>query len=776
MIAWTALVSGATPDLALANAASVMSDLRYAGSVPRFVEYRPEGASYSTLFEARGPAAVQLNYNWAQFVGAGSTLVDITIPVAPLTRGLPLDMTDDFSTDTEADYTFDASAAADVATTGGAMTPVVGAALSVERRARHTVRGYTHLDCQVTAHGAPGSTITSFKLGRVLRGSSGSTYVEVYVDDNGTNSRLRVDVVIAGARTNRASTNLAARVSNGTEFWVRGRIEGNVVYSEYFTAAPTPSGTPTLSGTAYTLTPTEQVQLVAGYAGWSWVPQQAAAVVYDLQDEPYTYTGRSLPEEWALRGTIPGDAPALADITITPSGGSAAPIFALVGWTDRPAVHNWCWNGDFEDDANGWSVTLPAFWLNTGTSITRVTTFAKYGSASGQVVCPATTSTGAAFAFYKRFKQGITYTADVWLRSTSQTTNIQIVLGAPSANSGQETASALSATFVKHTVTWIPTADVDVAYVVARITAATATTFQIDGVAVYEGTTPPTVGRQVEGAGGVPPFGVLEAEACDAGDLTGWAITADAGSRTGNYLFDGTVSGAETYTAGWWLDPNLLLADDFTLGEVDVEVWGLMTVHTSNVSPRATLSARPEAGLSFGAERFSAEWGSSGLLLVKPSSGSVRRMVRLGTVTLPVDLARPARWKLWLACSTAAGSTGTFGCDYLVCCPSRYRAASPSRKTNDSTYPKFVTSTAETSKTILSDLRGLVAKPPLPATGDKGLGGTPLELPAGNVDLLVKLSSLVPDDQTSDTTTEQLAHTAAVHVAVWPRFNGLRSA
>jgi hypothetical protein len=39
----------------------------------------------------------------------------------------------------------------------------------------------------------------------------------------------------------------------------------------------------------------------------------------------------------------------------------------------------------------------------------------------------------------------------------------------------------------------------------------------------------------------------------------------------------------------------------------------------------------------------------------------------------------------------------------------------------------------------------------------------------------VKLSSLVPDDPTSDATSEQLAHTATVHVAVTPRWQLLRS-
>jgi hypothetical protein len=54
---------------------------------------------------------------------------------------------------------------------------------------------------------------------------------------------------------------------------------------------------------------------------------------------------------------------------------------------------------------------------------------------------------------------------------------------------------------------------------------------------------------------------------------------------------------------------------------------------------------------------------------------------------------------------------------------------------------------------------------------DSGLGGSPIELPTGNVDMLLKLSSVVPDDPTSDTTSEQISHTGVTgSIVVWPRF------
>lgn len=116
-------------------------------------------------------------------------------------------------------------------------------------------------DRQVTVKATPGATIAGFKAGVIVIRIDADDYLEVYVDDDGTNSRLRLDVVTGGSRVNRSSTNLAARVENGTPFWVRGRIEGRVVHLEHFTSAPTPMGTPTTTAN-YTLTSAEAAVFV----------------------------------------------------------------------------------------------------------------------------------------------------------------------------------------------------------------------------------------------------------------------------------------------------------------------------------------------------------------------------------------------------------------------------------------------------------------------------------------------------------------------------------
>ncbi len=267
-------------------------------------------------------------------------------------------------------------------------------------------------------------------------------------------------------------------------------------------------------------------------------------------------------------------------------------------------------------------------------------------------------------------------------------------------------------------------------------------------------------------ASSVVPFGIYDA----ASDMTGvtWASTAHADYLSGNGL-QVTTSGAGTASALLALDPSTLVSDDFNPGEVAVEVWADMRMAAGLVSPRVTLSVLPFAGTAFGGEQFSAEFGSVGKLLTVPT-GTAKRYVKLGTVNLPVDAAQPLKHNLKVAASWAAGSAGVFGLDYVVLVLARQRALGPTSKPNDVTYPKFIASTGATTKTIRHDLSGRVASGAGNPGRDSGLGGSLLELPPGNVDLLVKLSSLVPDDPTSDATSEQVSHTGVTGVVrVTPR-------
>lgn len=268
-------------------------------------------------------------------------------------------------------------------------------------------------------------------------------------------------------------------------------------------------------------------------------------------------------------------------------------------------------------------------------------------------------------------------------------------------------------------------------------------------------------------ASSVAPFGIIEAET--GASLATWANTANASYRGGNGL-QVTTAGAGTASALFAIDPSVMAPDEFTPGEVQIEVWARVLLQSTLVSPRLTLSLEPFAGTSFGGAQYSAEYGSVGKLLTLPSTTNVLRLVKLGTLSMPVDAAAPLKWNLKVAASWAAGSTGAFGLDYLELVPARQRALSPSAKPNDATYPDFIASTGATTKTIRSDLSGRVASGAGNAGRDSGLGGALIELPPGNVDLAVMLSSVVADDPTVDASTMQISHTAVTgNVRVTPR-------
>lgn len=331
------LISGSTADIAMQNAEAFLAQLDNIDA-GRYLEWRPDGATYSVLFELRGSATWQPNYSWVQFAGTQSLIVEVTFPVAPVARLLDMEIGDDFSVDSLSDYTYDSGAAGNETVTGGELD--AGANFTVENRAIHTARGYDYGDLQVTAKFKPGATITNFKAGVVVKRISATNYIEVYVDDNGTNSRLRIDKIVAGVRTNLATTNLATRVSNGTAGWVRGRIEGNVVTAEYFLTVPGLQSGPTLTNTT-TLAGGDATTFGAGAYGKPgrvWIPQDTAAKLDDYTVEPFVYRNQTLPAKISLNGPIPGTAPALTDITLSTSASGTVPIpFALIAWGPRIA-------------------------------------------------------------------------------------------------------------------------------------------------------------------------------------------------------------------------------------------------------------------------------------------------------------------------------------------------------------------------------------------------------------------------------------------------------
>lgn len=703
----------------------------------------------------------------------------ITATVAPYSMWDPYDFSDLFTADNvnggEAHYIADAGALTNLAVTAGTLKG--SANLGTENRLVFVGSGYQHGDVECELKLTPGATITSLKAGVILKRIDASNYIEAYIDDNGTNSRVRIDKVVATVRTNLATANLGARMSAGTRVGIRGRIEGNLVAAGFFGTYMTFDGIPTTAVSA-TLSTADAALFGGdqdGECGIVFTPQHASAYLTDYRLRPFTY--RSFDQgPIRLRGTIHGDAPATCDLWATNPGGGLNYRFGMLGWSSHKPF-NRVQLGGFESVATSttlWSVAAVTGITGAATSIANDPN-GRFGQNSGLVTTPATANVGATYALHQRFYAGITYTFDLWVRAASATHNVRLRLGV-SGDVASETASALSGTWTKRTVSWTPTASVRRAYLCIEQTVATAGTFNIDGVCVYEGTVAPTHGRHAEGVGGFPPLAQI-AGADYAGKSSNLAIASDSNAVSDFCLQDSSVLAAgETYQASYVIDPSLLGQDDYSDGKIGVEVWTILKLSaafTGGVT--AIASASPWSSSSY---IYTAEHGSAGRTLTMPSSGNDRfGLFRLGRLNL--GASDHVSWLLLLTFNVAIGTNlQAFGIDSVFLVPSRSVARTPTGKP-DAGYPNFfpvpaaIASKRIRSADLSGNVLGFYAPDDLESGTGSGMHGKPIELPPGDVDAMFLLWGEVPDG-VWNATAETAFNGSAVHFAVTPRSGYLR--
>lgn len=267
---------------------------------------------------------------------------------------------------------------------------------------------------------------------------------------------------------------------------------------------------------------------------------------------------------------------------------------------------------------------------------------------------------------------------------------------------------------------------------------------------------------------GTPPggysklLGILEAES--GASLTTWASGADAGARGGNRLA-ATASGAGTATAKYALSAHDIAAAA-KVDTIDVEVWARVYLPTTVVSPRINVQFATDGGA--GASISPREFGTAGRPLQVPTAAGYR-LTKIGSMTLPlVDV--DTKWAMTATMSWVVGSTGTVGLDWLAVIPAGSRVCSPTYEPLDGSYPRFMpTATAAASKKITSDLVGTLTTSGVVAA-DTGLGGPPIELPPGNVDLFVLLSEAIPDEVPSATAAGVGYSSTTMSLAITPRY------
>lgn len=772
----------------LGELARMVDEMRRYGG---YVTWREHTQTRKQTAEVLVASAAIADWSGQEFDSRNTTRPALTLTCAPYLLGDWCDIRDEFTTDRlTADYIADAGVVAtDLVVTGGQLKGA--GTLTTERRLIASSTGYTHGDMEATVRFHPsGGFPTGFKAGAVLKRVDAANYLEVYIDDDGTNSRLRIDKVIAGSRTNLSTGNLTGRLASGRAEWVRGRIEGNTVYAEHFTpnqAFPAPSNTPATSRT-YTLTAAEAAVLgvgIHGRAGFTFIPRDANGYIDEFEVLPWTYR-RTAVEVIECDGDIPGDAPAVCDVRVGPCGNldGVGTTWQLFAWEAAAGVRNLCQWGDFErNGTTGWTAAGVTGVTGAATSITAKTAGllgaqAKFGVYAGEVVTPATANTGVAYPLYQRYLAGITYTATAWVRSLSTFTNVRVRLGV-NGDIASSTPQALTPGWQQLTVTWTPSATVDVAYVAVEVTAATATTFHLDGVAVYRGASAPT-GAQGQGMGAAPMLTVLRGEESILTTSLNLTRTANANANGGFAMVDTNVDPAgEDYVAGFVVDPSLSLPDDYTDGSIRIEVWARVMISAAFTGGlNIQLSAASEAGTS---KAFPAEFGEAGRNVPLPSSGNHDkwRLTRLGTLDLRRDPASPSgRWFVDVIASVAAGTNNQdFALDDIFIVPERSRWLLPTGKprVGFSSYPDFLPSADSIYRWVRSDLTSTVARTWAEGAAGGISGVEAIELPTGPVRILAVGSSQEPDDTVAYGLSE-IQGGSSVHLRVRPRYHWIRPA
>jgi hypothetical protein len=703
-----------------------------------------------------------------------------TIPFLPIA---PVDKTDDFSTDTIVAaplYTI-AAGSGTMAVSGGVVT------FSTTAEKRFFVTNGQWVNTQVTIKMNISGSNVGGQIGVILKHTSvGDDIIANWDTQNGTLGVYRLN---GGVMNALGPTVNAGSAVTSIPYWVRGKIRENQFEAEVWVTDPATPGANPISKVFGQFTETQAANNGgAGFQGPPGVRVIPASTTWTMDDFAVVTLGgpqEILPDAFTLNDNIPGTAPALVDIAVATHSVPNPPAWAAFGWNEAPAPHNMMYNGSFELGTTPWVTTAITQVQAAGTAgLTRVkTNLAKYGFWAGQHSPSATINSGAAVKIYHRLKVGHTYTAKAWQWHPSSTSSMLLGAGYPS-NFTRGTAVALSPTPTAVTVTFVALSDADYFYVSHQTSAATAiTNVQLDGVMVWEGTAAqaPTNPRQIAGDGAFAPFGVFPSIDSDPTyKLGSWATATDvvAGriSRFGTMYVDSAVSGSESYQVGWWVDPSVMTPDAFR-GDLDIEIWARVYLSSTLTTPLGSnCFARPEVGPGyFGPPRYTNEYGSSSTKVFPiPSSGSQFRMMRMGTITFPVDPDNSGRWLFTFSASVTSLSSGTFGLDYVVLMPSNSRVLGPTGKTQDSTYPTFIRDSSDQAKTITSDMRGVIQRPGYQGSYDAGMGGVPIEFPSGKVAVVANMSNLVPDDPTANANSSDPYWPTTLHFAVTPRINLVR--
>lgn len=417
----------------------------------------------------------------------------LTLSCDPAAYGDAMSFTEDFGpradgTSSLTDFTVD--------TGGGTLSLGVDSGLrprgalipssTAQKRIRHTARGYTYTDANVTMAIRTGASVTPTDFTVGLFDATGNGLGARIV--GAATNVIQIVTLAAGTPTSIASTAFTPAVNS--YYWLRFRREGPMVYAQVFT---TPPGLMSVAAfeTAIALTIAQQQSNPGATAGARMVPTgtDEKYLGFDVRAYAYLY---AQPDVMRLTG-IPGDLPCVAEVEFAqPAAVASQLLWGLCAWDDRARDPNLCWNGGGQDNAaitgtQGWSIAAVANIVVASTSVARQTAAARYGNACLEFVSTVTADSGVSFQINRRAKRGRVMVGLGWLSSAAGTGLARIVLGNTTEGAAAlSTAVALNAAWAFHQCVWTPTADRDVFTIGVRHNTGSIETTRFDGVQAYD--------------------------------------------------------------------------------------------------------------------------------------------------------------------------------------------------------------------------------------------------------------------------------------------------
>lgn len=322
----------ASMDLALAQLSALSDKLGLAARNPDGLDmvWTPAGASRSLTLRVLNGRVTGLplaptggDAGWFQ----STPVVTVALTCAPAMLMAPLtDAVDSFAVDSIAagDWTFDAGAGS-LAVSGGQLVP----SSTVQKRLVHARPPYEWGSVEVTVKVVTGASVASGQVGAVVKRVGVNDYLMGEAAFAGAATEIRVRKVVAGVATTLAASVVPTPVA-ATAYWVRARITGDTVRAEWWTSAPTATGTAT-TATGTTLTGTDATLFGGGVTGRSGIVFQPAGTDWRLDDYQarpnVAVTGSggvaaTMPLSLLVPG-VPGDLPPAAELVVTDGQGAA---------------------------------------------------------------------------------------------------------------------------------------------------------------------------------------------------------------------------------------------------------------------------------------------------------------------------------------------------------------------------------------------------------------------------------------------------------------------